>query len=102
MNLGRAGVLTAMVAASLGQASQPVSRVAPRRPPAVISKEEGLVFRLSEGAGEVARRASPAPAAPLDADATRRVLDRLPPLAPVTSDQQPFAFRERSLPPPRA
>jgi uncharacterized protein YfaS (alpha-2-macroglobulin family) len=101
MNLGRAGVLTAMVAASLGQASQPVSRVAPRRPPVVISDETGLVFRLSEGTGEVERRASPAPAVPLDADATQRVLDRLPPLAPVTSDQQPFAFRERSLPPPR-
>ena len=42
------------------------------------------------------------PPSPLDAEATQRVLDRLPPLAPVAGDQQPFAFRERSLPPPRA
>ena len=101
MNLGRAGILTALVAASLGQAGQPVSRIA-RRPPVVISQETGLVFHLAEGAEVTERRASPAPASPLDAEATQRVLDRLPPLAPIVSDQQPFAFRERSLPPPRA
>lgn len=100
MTLGRAGLLTAMVAASLVQAGQPVSRTA-RRPPVVISEETGLVFHLAEGAELAARPASPAPAAPLDAEATQRVLDRLPPLAPVPSDAQPFAFRERSLPPPR-
>src|SRR5688572_6894983 len=102
MNLGRAGVLTALVAASLGQGGQPVSRVGARRPPVVISEETGLVFHLAEGAEVAERPPSPAPASPLDAEATQRVLDRLPPLAPIVGDQQPFAFRERSLPPPRA
>ena len=101
MNLGRAGVLTVLVAASLGQAGQPVSRIRNRRPPVVISEETGLVFHLAEGAEAAERRPAPAPAAPLDAEATQRVLERLPPLAPMVSDQQPFAFRERSLPPPR-
>ena len=102
MSLGRAGVLMALVAASVGQAGQPASRAGARRPPVVISAETGLVFHLSEGAEVTERRASPAPASPLDAEATQRVLDRLPPLPPLAGDQQPFAFRERSLPPPRA
>jgi hypothetical protein len=97
MSLGRAGVLVALVAASVGQAGQPVSRAGARRPPVVISAETGLVFHLSEGAEVTERRPSPAPASPLDAEATQRVLDRLPPLLPIAGDQQPFAFRERSL-----
>ena len=102
MNLGRLGVLMALVAASVGQAGQPASRAGARRPPVVLSAETGLVFHLAEGAEVPERRASPVPASPLDAEATQRVLDRLPPLLPIAADQQPFAFRERSLPPPRA
>jgi uncharacterized protein YfaS (alpha-2-macroglobulin family) len=59
-------------------------------------------FRLSEGAEDAAPPALVArpPAIPLDRDATRRVIERLPPLAD-ESRQEPFALREPSLPPPR-
>src|SRR5688500_5175571 len=102
MKLGYAGIVAVVVAASLGQAGQPVSRRSARRPPVQISAETGLVFRLEEGAAAAERRADPASALALDAEATRRVLDRLPPLPPLPGGAQPFAFRERSLPPPRA
>ena len=99
MNLGRGVVLMGLVAASIGHAG-PI-RVGARRPPA-ISAETGLVFHLAEGSEAATVPPSPALAAALDAGATQRVLDRLPPLLPIAGDQQPFAFRERSLPPPRA
>jgi len=102
MKLGYAGVVTAVIAASLGQAGQPASRRLPRRPPVVISSETGLVFRLAEGSPLPERSTSTAAAAvALDAEATQRVLDRLPPLPPLAGGPPPFAFRERSLPPPR-
>jgi alpha-2-macroglobulin len=63
----------------------------------------GLTFRLSEGAEETTP-SEPLPTADArvlsDAE-TRKVLDRLPPLAGVESDRQDFALREKSLPPPR-
>ena len=100
MRLATAGLCAVVLAASMGQGSQ-LSRTAPRRPVAVTG-EEGLVFRLSEGAEAPERRQPPAPGAPLDDAAAQRVLDRLPPLRPAAADEEPFAFRPRSQPPPRA
>jgi alpha-2-macroglobulin len=102
MRLATAGLCAVVLAASVGQGSQIAPRL-PRRPvTAVTGAETGLFFRLSEGAEAPERRQPPAPAAPLDDAAARRVLDRLPPLPPDAGDRIPFAFRPRSLPPPRA
>ncbi|MBE3097148.1 MAG: Ig-like domain-containing protein, partial [Planctomycetes bacterium] len=63
----------------------------------------GLVFRLSEGAAEsqpVARIAEAASRALDDTSATH-LLSRVPPLPDLEGDRQPFAIREKSLPPPR-
>ncbi|HEX9187976.1 MAG TPA: hypothetical protein VGB87_12935, partial [Vicinamibacteria bacterium] len=70
---------------------------------AVDDDVPGLVFRLGEGSEEgrpPALVARPAAERLSDADA-RRVIDRLPPLAGEPREA-PFAFREGSLPPPRA
>ncbi|HZG50726.1 MAG TPA: Ig-like domain-containing protein, partial [Pyrinomonadaceae bacterium] len=66
--------------------------------------QNGLRFRLSEGREQV-ERAAPDPVAPaevLSAAETKKLLDRLPALAPEANDTQDFKLRERSLPPPRA
>ncbi|HEX8131363.1 MAG TPA: alpha-2-macroglobulin family protein [Pyrinomonadaceae bacterium] len=66
--------------------------------------QNGLRFRLSEGREQVERPA-PDPVAPaeiLSAAETKKLLDRLPTLAPDANDTQDFKLRERSLPPPRA
>lgn len=65
---------------------------------------QGLRFHLSEGAPEATAGAVPRAAAadPLDADETDTVLLRLPQLEPEIGDEQDFAMREDSLPPPRA
>jgi uncharacterized protein YfaS (alpha-2-macroglobulin family) len=62
----------------------------------------GLVFRLGEGGQEAAAPVLVArPPAERLADAeTRRVLDRLPPVAEEPREE-PFALRDASLPPPR-
>jgi alpha-2-macroglobulin len=66
---------------------------------------KGLRFRLSEGA-EQTEKPSPqptvAPAVRLSDAETARVLQRLPPLKEEAGDEQEFALREKSLPPPRA
>ncbi|HEV2765719.1 MAG TPA: Ig-like domain-containing protein, partial [Pyrinomonadaceae bacterium] len=68
-------------------------------------KKTGLQFRLSEGAEQPETRATPGarPAAQTLSEAeTQRVLRRLPPMKPAPADEQQFAMREGSLPPPRA
>jgi hypothetical protein len=102
MKVGKAALVGVVLVASIGQGSQ-ISRPLPRGPVAEITGDNGLVFRLSEGAeAPDQRREPPAAAQPLDEAATRRVLDRLPPIAAIPTDTTPFAFRPRSLPPPRA
>ena len=67
------------------------------------SRDQGLEFRLSEGVegGGAYERAPLAAAQPLGEAETRRLLDRLPPVAALPADQADFALRESSLPPPR-
>ena len=69
------------------------------------SKPEGLRFRLSEGAEESGRESAAAsnvaPATKLSEAETAKVLQRLPPLKAQEGDEQDFALREKSLPPPR-
>jgi uncharacterized protein YfaS (alpha-2-macroglobulin family) len=71
-------------------------------------KRQGLRFRLSEGAEESERRQSgaattgAAPATKLSEAEASKVLQRLPPLKASEGDEQDFALREKSLPPPRA
>ncbi len=92
-----------------------VATLATRRPSIVVaspggrvvsaeSKDQGLVFRLSEGVegGGAYERAPVAAAQPLGEAETRRLLDRLPPVAAQPADQVDFALRESSLPAPRA
>src|SRR5687767_5060506 len=62
----------------------------------------GLQFRVSEGTGQPESqetRASPT-TIPLSNLQIANILRRLSPLRIDPDDQQPFAFRERSLPPP--
>src|SRR5262249_41684530 len=75
----------------------------PRARPAVSETEEGLKFRLFEGeGGAAAPRGAVAAAAPLSDADTARGLERLPPLPAAPDEEQAFALREGSLPPPRA
>lgn len=68
-------------------------------------EETGLKFRLSEGAEQAPPtqevRARIAQASPLSDAEMQNVLRRLPPIKTEASDEQNFAMRERSLPPPR-
>jgi alpha-2-macroglobulin len=63
----------------------------------------GLEIRLSEGADSVERTEPipPAAAVRLDNDETQKILGRLQPIKSDASDEQDFAIRDRSLPPPR-
>lgn len=65
--------------------------------------KEGLQFRLSEGAGqsENQTKVTPAQTSRLSDSEVQNVLKRLPPVKAEEGDQQDFAMRDRSLPPPR-
>ncbi len=74
---------------------QPSAQTKATKPP------QGLQFRLSEGKPVRDTKPAVAPATPLSPDDTEALLRRLEPLK-VESDNEPeFAFRDRSLPPPR-
>jgi uncharacterized protein YfaS (alpha-2-macroglobulin family) len=78
----------------------------PKPAPGAVAKPEppapGLVFTLTEGAEEApAARPRPAPAKPLGAAETDRLLARLGPPPKEAAAPKEFALRERSLPPPR-
>ncbi|HEY0005146.1 MAG TPA: alpha-2-macroglobulin family protein [Pyrinomonadaceae bacterium] len=71
---------------------------------AVQEAKRGLRFRLSEGKEQAEKReaAAAAPATErLSESETQSVLKRLPAIAAEATDEQQFALRERSLPPPR-
>jgi uncharacterized protein YfaS (alpha-2-macroglobulin family) len=72
-------------------------------PPVVATDVLGLLVRLSNADPAAADRppAKLAEATPLDAAKTEAVLARLPKLEGKPSDQQDFAMRKASLPPPR-
>ncbi|HWT03872.1 MAG TPA: DUF6049 family protein, partial [Pyrinomonadaceae bacterium] len=65
--------------------------------------KEGLQFRLSQGAGQPEARANApvADAARLSDAEVQSVFKRLPPVKAEQGDQQDFALRDKSLPPPR-
>ncbi|MBA2734212.1 MAG: Ig-like domain-containing protein, partial [Acidobacteria bacterium] len=65
--------------------------------------KEGLQFRLSEGTGQPESRTpiTPAQSSRLTDSEVQNVLKRLPPVKTEEGDQQDFALRDRSLPPPR-
>ncbi len=67
------------------------------------SAKEGLQFRLSQGAGQPENQTSvkPAETSRLSESEVQNVLKRLPPVKAEEGDQQDFAMRDRSLPPPR-
>jgi len=66
-------------------------------------EQAGLIFRLSEGRPDAAKYEpqKPTRGEALTAEQTASVLSRLPALVVQPDDQQTFATRERSLPPPR-
>jgi alpha-2-macroglobulin len=73
-------------------------------PPVVAATDVlGLLIRLSNADPAAADRepTTLAEATPLDPAQTTKVLDRLPKLAAEPGDQQDFAMRKGSLPPPR-
>jgi len=72
-------------------------------PPVVATDVQGLLVRLSNADPAAGARppAKLAEATPLDAAKTEAVLARLPKLEGKPSDQQDFAMRKASLPPPR-
>ncbi|MBI5609959.1 MAG: hypothetical protein HY902_13885 [Deltaproteobacteria bacterium] len=59
------------------------------------------MFSLSEGAPPLGRPHAVAHTSPLGAAEMNALLARLPPLAQQADDAQPFAMRDKSLPPPR-
>ncbi|MDT4953339.1 MAG: alpha-2-macroglobulin [Acidobacteriota bacterium] len=65
--------------------------------------KSGLQFRLSEGADQPERQPAnnTAPTSRLSESEVQNVLKRLPPVKAEAGDEQEFALRERSLPPPR-
>ncbi|MFT3775623.1 MAG: alpha-2-macroglobulin family protein [Minicystis sp.] len=81
----------------------PVTPPAPPTTPPVtwrVSKN-GLGFRLSDADARDDHPAPRAPATTLSEADAKRVLDRLPALPADSLEQQPFALRDRSQPPPR-
>src|SRR5690242_2519658 len=73
-----------------------------KRPAPSGEMTKGLQFRLSEGAEQSERRtpSEPARATPLAESDAQALLARLKPIKEDPSDEQEFAFRDRSLPPP--
>ncbi len=71
--------------------------------PTDIANADGLQFRLSHGVehSEAKPATKPATASELSQSETENVLKRLRPLQADPSDDQSFAMREGSLPPPR-
>lgn len=65
--------------------------------------KEGLQFRLSQGVGQPENQTAvkPAETSRLSESEVQSVLKRLPPVKAEEGDQQDFALRDRSLPPPR-
>ncbi|HEX8710100.1 MAG TPA: alpha-2-macroglobulin family protein, partial [Pyrinomonadaceae bacterium] len=66
-------------------------------------QKQGLQFRLSEGSEQPPAQApaNVAPVVRLSESEVQSVLKRLPPPKAVPADEQEFALRDRSLPPPR-
>ncbi len=66
-------------------------------------EKRGLQFRLSEGAEQSERppASNVAQATALSEGEAQNILRRLPPVKSEETDEQDFALRERSLPPPR-
>ena len=84
--------------ASLSQPAFEVTKGQPEK------EKKGLRFRLSQGTGQPEPPARPATSSDVtvlsDAD-TEKILKRLPDIKPEKNDEQTFAFRDKSLPPPR-
>ncbi|HYY58905.1 MAG TPA: Ig-like domain-containing protein, partial [Pyrinomonadaceae bacterium] len=81
--------------ASIAEQDEPMSKADADR--------KGLRFRLSEGAEQPAPPADArvVPVSHLTESETQNVLKRLPPVKAEATDEQDFALRDRSLPPPR-
>ncbi|MEX1365295.1 MAG: Ig-like domain-containing protein, partial [Nannocystaceae bacterium] len=84
--------------------TEPLAPIDPAvTPPAVASDDKGLLIRLSHADPEAGQR-SPTPLAEstaLSEADTAKVLARLPKLPVESRDEQDFALRKGSLPPPR-
>ncbi|MFN7946840.1 MAG: alpha-2-macroglobulin family protein [Blastocatellia bacterium] len=63
--------------------------------------QQGLQFRLSEGRQATTPKPPVAPATPLASGEIESVLSRLQPIKAAADAETEFAFRDRSLPPPR-
>jgi len=92
-------------AGDAGAKAKPKPRPSPAELLAGVTLEnlKGLYYVLSEGDAEAGARqvAPPAKAEKLGGDALKAVLKRMPPLVTQKGDTKSFAFRKRSMPPPR-
>jgi alpha-2-macroglobulin len=88
---------------TMSRGSQINSRRRPGPRPQATNMQQGLQIKLSEGVPvtEPAIDAPRAEAVPLATDEAERVLRRLQPIKAEAGDEQDFALREKSLPPPR-
>jgi uncharacterized protein YfaS (alpha-2-macroglobulin family) len=110
MRLGQGAVVVVTAALASGVVLAQRRPVRPATAPVASAVDtnaatpQGLTLRLSEG-GEESSAPAPAPthaaSRPLNDGETRALLERLPPLSAAPADAQPFALREKSLPPPR-
>lgn len=88
---------------SLGEGGGDEGVAAMRAGPGGEPGPSGLVFSLSEGVPDAGKPAGPpAVAAPLSEDEARALLARLPAIEAQATDQQDFALRPGSKPPPLA
>ncbi len=107
MRFRRSLCLLLVLMQTAGVSAQLASAQVARRQPAPRSQmtnmKQGLQIRLSEGAAVVEPSAANplAEAQALAADEAERVLRRLQPIKAEAGDEQDFALREKSLPPPR-
>jgi uncharacterized protein YfaS (alpha-2-macroglobulin family) len=99
-------IAPASVRPALVSHNEPVNRSTPTRGERASDDDtmkKGLQFRLSEGSGQPDRQtpAAPAKTTGLSESDLQQVLKRLPVIKSEERDEQDFALRDRSLPPPR-
>lgn len=101
MNSFRKFVCRLLIVSLLLPAALPVTGQGRRAAQQRKRQPPGLQFRLSEGRQATTTRPPVAPATPLASGEIESVLSRLLPLKVAADAETEFAFRDRSLPPPR-
>lgn len=101
MNCFRNFVPRLLIVSLLLPAALPAPGQGGRELPKRKKGQPGLQFRLSEGRQTATSKPPVAPATPLAVGEIESVLSRLQPIKAAADAETEFAFRDRSLPPPR-